>query len=245
MSHVHAFSMHTYSLFNILVIFELLRTFFIVFFSLPLFLFTLVVSMALKRKSTPARNPLHSGASSSSDSTPLSLWFHDDDAHKAFSKNFSRQGVHSEHQVILVDFADTNLPTVIHSQEWESLCDVSVTCPLVLIQEFYSNMHEIDCSVPLFFTRIRGMRIPVTPQLVADVLGVPRIKFPDYPNCEHLRTVSKDKLIVAFCKRPSDWGDCQFTPYRPFAKGLRFINMMMAFVLHPLSHYNSITKPHA
>ena len=101
MSHVHAFSMHTYSLFNILVIFELLRTFFIVFFSLPLFLFTLVVSMALKRKSTPTRNPLHSGASSSSDSTPLSLWFHDDDAHKAFSKNFSRQGVHSECQVIL------------------------------------------------------------------------------------------------------------------------------------------------
>ena len=89
------------------------------------------------------------------------------------------------------------------------------------------------------------MRIPVTPQLVADVLGVPRIKFPDYPSCEHLRTVSKDKLIVAFCKRPSDWGDCQFTPYRPFAKGLRFINMMMAFVLHPLSHYNSITKPRA
>ena len=31
MSHVHAFPMHTYSLFNILVIFELLGTFLIVF----------------------------------------------------------------------------------------------------------------------------------------------------------------------------------------------------------------------
>ena len=47
-----------------------------------------------KRKSTPARNPLHSGASSSSDSAPLSLRFHNDDAHKAFSENFSRRGVH-------------------------------------------------------------------------------------------------------------------------------------------------------
>ena len=73
MSHVHAFPMHMYSLFNILVIFELLGTFLIVFLSIPFFLFTLVVSMAPKCKSTPARNPLCFGASLSSDSTPLSL----------------------------------------------------------------------------------------------------------------------------------------------------------------------------
>ena len=66
--------MHTFSLFNILVIFELLGTFLIVFLSLPLCRFTLVVSMTPKRKSTPTRNLLHSGASSSSDSAPLSLF---------------------------------------------------------------------------------------------------------------------------------------------------------------------------
>ena len=90
MSHVRAFPMYTYSLFNIFVIFELLGTFLIVFLSLPLFLFMLVVSMAPKRKSTPTWNPLHFGASSSSDSAPLSLQFRDDDAHKAYSENFSR-----------------------------------------------------------------------------------------------------------------------------------------------------------
>ena len=58
-----------------------------------------------------------------------------------------------------------------------------VICPLVLIQEFYSNMHEIDCSVPLFFTCVRGTRIPVTPQLVADVLRVPRIEFLNLSSC--------------------------------------------------------------
>ena len=130
----------------------------------PLFiLFTLVVSMAPKRMSTPARNPLCSSASSSSDSTPLSLRIRDDDAHEAFSENFSRRGIHSECQVILANFANTDLPIVIHSRGWESLCDVPVTCPLVLIQEFYSNMHGIDRSVPLFFTRVRGTRIPITP----------------------------------------------------------------------------------
>ena len=72
----------------------------------------------------------------------------------------------------MADFADTDLPDVIHSRGWESLCDVPVTCPSVLIQEFYSNMHGIDSSVPLFHTHIRGMHIVVTPQLVADVLHV-------------------------------------------------------------------------
>ena len=153
--------------------------------------------------------------------------------------------VYSELQVILADFIDTDLPIVIHSQEWESLCDVSVTCPFMLIQEFYSNMHKIDRSVPLFFTRVRGTRISVTLQLVADVLRVPRIEFPDYPSYERLRNMSNDELMAAFYERPSDWGERQFTPCRPFAKGPRFMNMVMTFVLHPLFHYHSITEPHA
>ena len=103
-------------------------------------------------------------------------------------------------------FSDTNLPTVIHSREWESLCDVSVTCPSLLIQEFYSNMHEFDYSIPLFVTRIRGTSIVVTPDFVPDVLRVPTVEFPDYLGCEHLKTVSKDELKSAFCEHPSDWG---------------------------------------
>ena len=133
------------------------------FLFLPFFLFMLVVSMAPKRKSIPARNPLRSDASSSSDPSPSNVRFCDDDAFKAFSENFSRRGIHSECQVILSDFADTDLPSVIHNRGWESLCDIPVTCSLVLIQEFYSNMHRIDRSIPLFFTRVRGTRIPITP----------------------------------------------------------------------------------
>ena len=82
----------------------------------------------------------------------------------------------------------------------------------MLIQEFYSNMHEINRSVPLFFTRVRGTRIPITLQLITDVLRIPRIEFLDYPSCDHLRTVSKDELMSAFCERPSAWGERLFTP---------------------------------
>ena len=102
-------------------------------------------------------------------------------------------------------------------------------------------MHGFDYSVPLFVTRVRGTRIVVTLEIVFDVLCVLKVEHPNYPSYEHMRTVSEDKLISAFCKRPSDWGDRQFTPCSTFAKGLRFMNIVMTFVLHPLSHYTSIT----
>ena len=64
-------------------------------------------------------------------------------------------------------------------------------------------MHGIDRSVPHFVTRVRGISILVTLQLVADVVRVTRIEFLDYPSCECLRTMSKDELMSAFCERPS------------------------------------------
>ena len=106
-------------------------------------------------------------------------------------------------------------------------------------------MHVIDCSVPHFVTRVRGISKPVTPQLIADVLRVPRIEFPDYPSCERLRTVSKDELKSAFCERPFVWGERQFSYCSAFAKGPQFFTMVMTFVLYPLLHYNSIMESHA
>ena len=106
-------------------------------------------------------------------------------------------------------------------------------------------MHGFDYLVPHFITRIRGTCIAVTLQIVADVLRVPRVDFSYYSGCDRLRTVSKDELIFAFCELSSKWGEHQFTYCSGFAKGPRILNVVMTFVLHPLSHYNSITKPHA
>ena len=77
------------------------------------------------------------------------------------------------------------------------------------------------------------------------MLCVPKVEHPDYPSCDRLKTVSKDELISSFCEHPSNWDEHQFTYYLGFAKGPHFLNMVMTFVLHPLSHYNSITEPHA
>ena len=122
MSHVHAFScIRTFNSLNSYI--DLFGAFLHVSLSLSLSLslsfLALVFSMAPKRKSTLSQNPLRSGTSSSSspsDPTPSHVRFRDDKARKDFSENFSRRGVHLKHQVVLSDFFDTDLPTVIYSQ---------------------------------------------------------------------------------------------------------------------------------
>ena len=94
-------------------------------------------------------------------------------------------------------------------------------------------------------THIRGTRIVITLDLISEVLHVPMVEFADYPGCPRLRIVSKDELISFFYETPSSWGERQKTLCSGFAKGSRFLNIVMTFVLLPLSHYNSITKPRA
>ena len=89
----------------------------------------------------------------------------------------------------------------------------------MIIQEFYFNMHGFDYSIPHFVTRVHGTRIVVTPDIVFEVLHVPRVAHPDYLGCDHLRTVSKDERSSLFCGTPSSWGDRRNTPCSGFAKG--------------------------
>ena len=104
---------------------------------------------------------------------------------------------------------------------------------------------RIRLFVPYFVTRVRGTHIVVTLDIVSEVLHVPRVAHLDYPSCNRLRTMSKDKLSSLFYETPSSWGDGQNTPCSGFAKGPRFLNLVMTFIFHHLSHYNSIIESHA
>ena len=103
-------------------------------------------------------------------------------------------------------------------------------------------MHGFDTFTPQFAMQIQGTRIVVTPNLVFEILHIPWVVHPDYPACPRLRILSKDELLYLFCEISSSWGERQSTLCSGFAKVLRFLNMVMSFVLHPLSHYNSITE---
>ena len=139
------FLMHTFSTFQYTCYLNCFGAFLIVSF-FPLFiLFMLVVFMAPKRKSTPARNPLHSGASSSSDHASLFLRFCNDDAYKAFTENFSRRGIHLERRVILGHFANIDLPTnsgvLLHMHR----IDRSVLHFFYLCSRYFYSCHTVSC----------------------------------------------------------------------------------------------------
>ena len=96
--------------------------------------------------------------------------------------------------------------------------------------------------MPQFVTTFRGTHIVVTLHLISMVLRVLKVAHPDYPGNDRLRTTSRDELISHFCKTPSIWGGKLIIPCSDFAKGSRFLKMVMTFTLTPLSHYNSIIE---
>ena len=106
-------------------------------------------------------------------------------------------------------------------------------------------MHGFDYSIPQFSTCVQGIHMVVIPKIVSEVLYVSRVVHLTYPACQRLRTVSKDELLSLFCETPSSWGDSQNIPCSAFAKGPKFLNMVMTFILYPLSHYNTITESRA
>ena len=115
----------------------------------------------------------------------------------------------------------------------------------MIIQEFCSKMHGFDYSIPHFITRVRGMRIVVTLDLIFEALHILRVKFANYSGYDRIWTVSKDELSSFFCGTPSSSSDRQNIACSGFTKGSRFLNMVMTFILYPLSRYNSITEFHA
>ena len=195
------------------------------------------------KKSVPSRNSIsccHSTSSSSS--IPLSVRFRNEDAQKDFDKNFSDRVIHSKRQVILSDFPETPLPCAFHSWGWASLYEKLSRCPDVFIQEFYSNMHAIDTSVPRFTKVFCGTCIIVTQELISKILRIPRADHSDYPSHKHLSSISRDELASLFCEKAMLWGNSLNFSTTEFTKVPRILNMVMTFILTPQSHYNTITK---
>ena len=121
-----------------------------------------------------------------------------------------------------------------------------ISCSVRVCARYQANPKESYIIVlKRIIKYVKGTRIIVTLDFIFEILHVPRVAHLDYPGCQHLRTVSKDKFLSHFYETPSIWGERQNTLCSSFIKGPRFLNMMMTFVLIPFSHYNFIIEPHA
>ena len=169
------------------------------------------------KKSVQSKNLIHRDSFSSSSFPSYSVQFLDEKAQDDFFKNFSDQAIHLECQVILSDFLNTPLPGAFSSRGWASLCEEPLRCPNVFIQEFYFNMHAINTSVSRFTTVFRGTYIIVTPELIFEVLHVPKVDRPDYLSHCHLSSIFKE-LASLFCEKAMLWGGTLNFSITEFAK---------------------------
>ena len=82
----------------------------------------------------------------------------------------------------MLDEVDPAIRANLESRGWLSLLEVDHPPPNALIREFFSNLscHVYDSNT-LVRSWIRGVEFTITPQIVADALGVPVVEEPVYP----------------------------------------------------------------
>ena len=82
-----------------------------------------------------------------------------------------------------------------------------ISCSVRVCARYQANPKESYIIVlKRIIKYVKGTRIIVTLDFIFEILHVPRVAHLDYPGCQHLRTVSKDKLFSHFCETPSIWG---------------------------------------
>ena len=129
----------------------------------------------------PRKTRANKTPSLSSVSPSRSQLFKNDCCRKAFEKLNCKRKIWAEHSVVL-DEVDPAIRANLESRGWLSQLEIDHPSPTALIREFFSNLscHVYDSNT-LVRSWIRGVEFPITPQIVAEALGVPVIREPVYP----------------------------------------------------------------
>ena len=107
--------------------------------------------------------------------------FRNDRSREAFETLNRKRKIWAERAVIL-DEIDPAIRANFESRGWLSLLEIDHPPPTALIREFFSNLscHIYDSNT-LVRSWIRGVEFTITPRVVAEALGVPVVREPDYP----------------------------------------------------------------
>lgn len=104
---------------------------------------------------------------------------------------------------LLSKLSNIAVPETFQSCGLEFLCEQLTTCPLVYVQDFYSNIYIVNTFVPMFTTSVQGTCIFVTPKLISELVHVPRVAKSKHPNAPVFASLSLDALATIFYGQPS------------------------------------------
>ena len=107
--------------------------------------------------------------------------FRNDKSREAFETLNCKRKIWAKHTVIL-DEIDPAIRANFESRGWLPLLEIDHPPSTALIREFFSNLscHVYDSNT-LVRSWIRGVEFTITPRVVAEALGVPVVREPDYP----------------------------------------------------------------
>ena len=129
----------------------------------------------------PRKTRAHRTPSTSFVSPSGSEVFRNDKSRKAFKNLNNKHKIWAERAVIL-DEIDPAIRANFESRGWLSLLEIDHPPLTTLIKEFFSNLscHVYDSNT-LVRNWIRGVEFTITPRVLAEALGVPVVREPDYP----------------------------------------------------------------
>ena len=129
----------------------------------------------------PRKTRAHRIASSSSKPTFQSELFPSEKNKELYKTLNVKRKIWAERKVLL-DKLDPAIRATFERRGWLPLLDIGHPPPATLIREFYLNLsiHIYDSNA-LVKSWIRGVEFIITPNVVADALGVPLVQHPVYP----------------------------------------------------------------
>ena len=104
--------------------------------------------------------------------------FRNDKSREVYEKLNCKRKIWAERSVVL-DEVDPAIRANLESRGWLSLLEIDHPPPTALIREFFSNLscHVYDSNT-LVRSWIQGVKLTITPRVVANALGVPVIREP-------------------------------------------------------------------
>ena len=118
------------------------------------------------------------------------------------------------------------------------LLEIDHPPPTALIREFFSNLscHVYDSNT-LVRSWIRGVEFTITPRVVAEALGVPVVREPDYPYDE---SPLLDVVMSYITGSSIQWGSDPRIMSAEFIETAYLFFKIMCHSLWPISHFHII-----
>ena len=185
----------------------------------------------------PRKTRAHKTTSTSSESPTRVELFKNDKCREAYDSLNCKCKIWSERAVVL-DQLDPAIRANFESRGWLPLLEIDHPPPTILIREFYSNLscHVYDSNT-LVRSWIRGVEFTITPQVVAEALGVPVVRDADYLYDE---TPSLDVVMSYITGSSIQWGSDPRITSVELTETAYLLFRIACHSVWPISHFHTV-----